>query len=32
MQVGDIVENFTLADQDGNIVNLTDFEIGRAHV
>jgi peroxiredoxin Q/BCP len=25
MQVGDIVENFTLPDQDGNIVNLTDF-------
>ena len=25
MHVGDTVENFTLADQDGNIVNLTDF-------
>jgi peroxiredoxin Q/BCP len=25
MQVGDIVENFTLPDQDGNTVNLTDF-------
>jgi peroxiredoxin Q/BCP len=24
-QVGEIVENFTLPDQDGNIVNLTDF-------
>ena len=25
MHVGDTIENFTLADQDGNIVNLTDF-------
>jgi peroxiredoxin Q/BCP len=25
MQPGDLVENFTLPDQDGNIVNLTDF-------
>ena len=25
MQPGDIVENFTLPDQDGNTVNLTDF-------
>ena len=25
MQVGDIVENFTLPDQDGNTVSLTDF-------
>ena len=25
MQVGDFVENFTLPDQDGNTVNLTDF-------
>jgi peroxiredoxin Q/BCP len=25
MQPGDVVENFTLPDQDGNIVNLTDF-------
>ena len=25
MQAGDIVENFTLPDQDGNTVNLTDF-------
>lgn len=24
-QVGELVENFTLPDQDGNIVNLTDF-------
>ena len=25
MQPGDVVENFTLPDQDGNTVNLTDF-------
>lgn len=25
MHVGDTIENFTLADQDGNIINLTDF-------
>ena len=25
MQVGDVVENFTLPDQDGNTINLTDF-------
>jgi peroxiredoxin Q/BCP len=26
MQAGDLVENFTLPDQDGNTVNLTDFK------